>query len=147
MNFVRPALMGDVAAMHALRCSVRENRLATPARVTPSSYIPFLDSGCAWVAQGESTILGFAAIDLADASVWALFVSPAMEGRGVGRALHDHLVAAARRAGLPDLSLGTAPGTRAERFYVKAGWRRLALDAHGELRLHLSLEEGRTGPP
>ena len=139
--FIRPAVTADVAAMHALRCSVLENRLSSPDVVTLASYGPYLASGCAWVAEGEGTILGFAALDLAAASVWALFVAPAAEGKGVGRALHRHLLAQARRAGLAELVLGTAPGTRAELFYRAAGWRAERVDGGGELRFRLALTE------
>jgi GNAT superfamily N-acetyltransferase len=140
MHFlIRTALPADVGAMHTLRCSVLENRLAGADRVTIASYLPFLASGSAWVADGDGVILGFAAIDLAAGSLWALFVAPAAEREGIGRALHDHFVAHARRAGLNELVLGTAPGTRAETFYRKAGWREAGLDGSGELRFRLPL--------
>jgi GNAT superfamily N-acetyltransferase len=109
--------------MHRVRCAVRENALTDPARVTEASYAPYVAAGTTWVAvTGDGRIAGFASLDLADASVWALFVAPGHEGAGIGRALHDTLLAHATQRGIKRLSLTTARGTRAERFYGEAGW-------------------------
>ena len=82
MHFlVRTALPADVGAMHALRCSVLENRLASPDRITFASHLPFLASGPAWVAEGEGAILGFAAIDLAAGSLWPCSWRRPLSGR------------------------------------------------------------------
>ncbi len=109
--------------MHAIRLAVRENRLSNPARITGASYLPYVAAGTIWVALDPAgNALGFAALDLAEASVWALFVDPAAEGAGVGRALHDFMLDRAAEQGIERLRLSTAAGTRAERFYLKAGW-------------------------
>ena len=34
--------------------------------------------------------------------------------------------------------LGTAPGTRAEKFYAAAGWTRTGIRANGEVRFEMS---------
>ena len=108
--------------MHRVRRAVRENALTDPGRVTEASYQPYVAAGSTWVAMAGGGILGFAALDEGDASVWALFVAPGHEGAGIGRALHDTLLAHATRRGIKRLSLTTARGTRAERFYGEAGW-------------------------
>ena len=131
---IRPADPADIAAMHRIRCSVRENRLSDPARITEACYLPYVESGSAWVAENERGLAGFAAVDRAGSSVWALFVDPEMEGAGVGRALHDHMVEWARAQGLERLALSTAPGTRAEHFYVRMGWQADGLTPDGERR-------------
>ena len=136
---VRTAGVGDIAAMHRIRLSVSENRLSRDGRVTEASYSPFVSEGNAWVAEEEGTILGFVALDAGDASVWALFVAPGVEGRGVGRLLHDRLLAAAREQGIARLRLSTAPATRAEDFYAKAGWRRAGTTAAGEVRFEMDI--------
>ena len=121
---IRAARDSDIPAMHALRMSVAENRLTDPRRVTEACYRHYLAQGCAWVAETGSGLAGFAILDVAGASVWALFVAPEAEGLGIGRALHARLLEAAAGRGLHRLSLTTAPGTRAELFYSEAGWTR-----------------------
>ena len=129
---VRPAVIADVPAMHGIRMRVRENRLADPGRITEASYLPFVAGAAAWVADTGVELLGFAAADQATSSVWALFVAPEAEGRGVGRELHAAIIQWARQLGLPRLSLSTAGGSRAERFYQQADWRRIGLTPDGE---------------
>lgn len=119
--------------MHALRGRVSENRLSDPQLVAEDSYPPYLARGAAWVAETEAGLAGFAILDLAAASVWALFVAPEAEGKGIGRALLARLVEGAAGHGLDRLSLSTAPGTRAERFYTQAGWTKTGRTGAEEL--------------
>jgi GNAT superfamily N-acetyltransferase len=81
------------------------------------------ENGRGWVAEVGDRIVGFAIGDLSRANVWALFVDPDFEGRGVGRSLHDMTVSWLFEAGADRIWLSTDPGTRAERFYEAAGWR------------------------
>jgi GNAT superfamily N-acetyltransferase len=138
--FVRTATEADIPEMHRIRMSVRENRLADPARVRPSDYRAMLaEDGRGWVAEADSRIVGFAVADLARRNVWALFVHPEHEGRGAGRALHDAMLDWMFASGAPAVWLATDPGTRAERFYVRAGWRHAGMD-RGEARYEMAHE-------
>lgn len=130
---IRAARPDDVKAMHALRLRVAENALSDPRRITEQSYLPYLAQGEAWVAETEGGLAGFAVLDVAGGRVWALFVAPEAEGKGVGRALHGRLVEGAAGHGLKRLFLTTAPRTRAERFYADAGWVRTGLTKDGEV--------------
>ncbi|HEY0085667.1 MAG TPA: GNAT family N-acetyltransferase [Allosphingosinicella sp.] len=134
MDFtLRLATVADVPAMHRIRLSARENRLSDPALVREADYLPFVARGAAFVAEADGALLGFAAADAPAGSVWALFVAPAAEGRGVGRALERRLLAWARAEGLKGLTLTTAPGTRAAAFYRAGGWTETGVTAAGEL--------------
>jgi len=127
MSTIKTASLADIPKMHMVRLAVRENPLTDPARITESSYVPFVEAGSAWVAvDHDLQILGFSALDPVTGSVWALFVRPDQEGVGVGRALHDIMLDWAREHGLRALWLFTATGTRAEQFYLTAGWRKKA---------------------
>jgi len=139
---VRPATPSDIAAMQGIRGSVRENRLSDPQLASDSAYVPYIASGSMWVAEDASGIVGFAAIDMATASVWALFVDPPAEGRGIGRALLDTLVDHARAQGLPRLTLQTQADSRAARFYREAGWIERGVGDDGQLRFELDLTSG-----
>ena len=131
---IRLAAASDIAAMHRIRLAVRENRLADGSAIGEDAYVPFVAAGSAWVAEANNGIVGFAALDFGRGRVWALFVAPGSEGAGIGRALHDRLVAQASRP----LWLTTSPGTRAETFYERAGWRRAGVTSQGELRFELA---------
>jgi GNAT superfamily N-acetyltransferase len=135
MDFtLRAARLNDIAAMHAIRLAVRENKLSARTGITAASYQPYVRNGTAWVAEHGATLLGFAAADAADASVWALFVAPDAEAMGIGRALHDAMLDWAASQNITHLSLATAAGTRAEGFYTRLGWRALGHDEQGQMR-------------
>jgi GNAT superfamily N-acetyltransferase len=130
---IRAARAADIKAMHALRLRVAENVLSDPSLVTEASYPPYLIHEGAWVAETERGLAGFAILDVAGGTVWALFVAPEAEGKGAGRALHARLIEAAAGHGLRRIFLSTAPQTRAERFYTEAGWIRTGTTKDGEL--------------
>lgn len=136
---IRAAQAPDIKAMHALRIRVAENVLSDPSLVTEASYPLYLAQGSAWVAETGRGLAGFAILDVAGASIWALFVAPEAEGMGIGRALHDRLIEGAIGHGLPRLFLSTAPQTRAERFYTEAGWTRAGITRTGELSFERNL--------
>ena len=131
---LRTATPDDVAAMHGVRMAVRENRLADPASIGKDAFLPFLASAGAWVVEVEGEIVGFAALDAANANVWALFVDPAAEGLGIGRALHERMMQWAIEQGLRRLWLTTDPGTRAAQFYQQLGWSEIERTEAGEIR-------------
>lgn len=70
----------------------------------------------------ESTIVGFAIADLKENNIWALFVHPDHDQKGIGRILHNTMLDWYFSQGKNHVWLGTAPGTRAEIFYQKSGW-------------------------
>jgi GNAT superfamily N-acetyltransferase len=142
---VRIATESDVAEMHRVRMSVRENRLADPTRVKPADYLPRLTTqGRGWVAEVDGRIAGFAVADVARSNVWALFVAPELERQGVGRRLHDVMMQWVFDAGVERMRLSTDPGTRAERFYQAAGWQYAGTEPNGEVRFEISREQWRS---
>ncbi len=123
----------DIPAMMALRLSVRENRLSHPGQVTEADCHPYVERGHMWVWEEDGAILGIAASDCATGWIWALFVRPGHEARGIGRALFSVACDALIRAGCRTLTLSTDPDTRAARFYRAAGWRESGRTPEGEL--------------
>ena len=139
---LRPASAADFSEMHRVRMSVRENRLSNPASVQPGDCEAILErNGRAWVVEHGQRIIGFAVADIARSNVWALFVDPEAEGRGVGRRLHDTMMAWMFSAGAAEVWLTTGPGTRAERFYRSAGWRHAGMEPNGEARYVMTREQ------
>lgn len=124
--------------MHRVRLSVQENRLVS-TKLTERDYLVAIEAtGRGWVLELEGTVVAFAIGNASNGSIWALFVEPGYEGRGYGRELHDIMIAWLREQGHDRLWLSTDPGTRAERFYLAAGWRRAGVADGGEIRFELS---------
>ena len=136
---VRRATVDDIADMMALRLSVRENRLSQPDRVTAADCLAYVQRGHMWVWEEDREILGISASDCATGSIWALFVRPGYEGRGIGRALFAVACNALVQAGFGTVTLSTDPDTRAAAFYRVAGWREAGRTPDGELIFELSV--------
>jgi len=79
------------------------------------------EHGCGWVYEVDGKVVGFGVADHSRRSIWALFVAPGFEGRGIGRALHDRMVRWLFERSREPLWLSTEPDTRAEQFYAARG--------------------------
>jgi len=130
---IRPATLADLPRILEIRDGVDENRLTDPASVPEADVAWYIDNDALWVWQDPGRVNGFAAGDPRDGWVWALFVAPGQEGRGVGRALLEHTCASLREAGQAVAKLMTGAGTRAERHYRKAGWTETQRAETGEI--------------
>jgi GNAT superfamily N-acetyltransferase len=129
---LRTATLSDIPRLIEIRGSVRENRLGDPGRVTLDDYTWHIAHAPVHVWE-EGLIKGMSAGDPRDGSIWALFVDPAFESRGIGQAL---ILAACRSlaaAGHRIARLSTEPGTRAERFYLRNGWLARGHSDRGEV--------------
>jgi GNAT superfamily N-acetyltransferase len=140
---IRPATVADIPEMHRVRMRVRENPLGDATWLQPHHYETMItERGRGWVAQADGRIAGFAVADRRRMNVWALFVDPDAEGRGVGRRVHDEMMEWFFTAGGAErVWLSTDPGTRAERFYRTAGWRYTGVEPNGEARFEMTREE------
>jgi GNAT superfamily N-acetyltransferase len=111
--------------MSRIRLSVRENRLRDPARVTPRMYEDFLEKdGRGWIAQVDGVTVAFSYANKLDGSIWALFVDPAHEGKGLAKALLGLATQWLFETGFAEITLDTGAGTRADLFYARQGWTR-----------------------
>ena len=123
--------------MHRVRMSVLENRL-TSVVLTEQDYLAAIQApGRGWVVERDGVIAGFAVGNGQTGNIWAMFVDPGHEGRGCGRQLHAALVGWLWEQGLDRLWLTTEAGTRAERFYERAGWVRTGPPIGPEVRFEL----------
>ena len=145
---VREASPADMPGIGHVRTSVRENLLTveqlerlgiTPASVAAS----LLTHRKGWVAERAGQIVAFAMADRADASIFALFVLPDYEGRGLGSRLLDLALQWLWDNGAEVVWLTTAPETRAARFYARRGWVPVGAEPSGDVRLTYR----QTGPP
>jgi GNAT superfamily N-acetyltransferase len=137
---IRPATLSDIPRIFEIRDSVGENRLSDPGAVTKAETPWFVENGALWVWQeADGLITGFSGSDKRDGSIWAVFVAPGYEGKGIGRALLKTACDALRAAGHGTAVLTTGPGTRAERHYRADGWSLAGTNANGDLMLQKPL--------
>lgn len=136
---IRPATVGDVAAMFQVRLAVTENSMTSAelaaAGITPASITEAIrNAPCAWVATVDDEVAGFAMVDLDSACLFALFVHSDREGRGLGsalcRACEQALFAQHEQAWLE-----TAKTSRAARLYRYLGWGQESDIGDGDIRL------------
>jgi GNAT superfamily N-acetyltransferase len=130
---IRRAVPADITRIMTIRHTVHENRLSDPNSVTAVDCAAFIDRSEIWVWVEEGLIQGFGAGDVRDGWIWALFVAPGHEGRGIGRALLRRACETLRDSGNRVATLCTGEGTRAERFYRADGWTETGKNQKGEL--------------
>jgi len=141
MNF-REARVEDIPQIQIVRNSVKENTLSNPALVTDKDCEDFIiRRGKGWVCEIDNRIVGFAIADLQENNIWALFIHPGFEGKGIGKKLHDDMLDWYFTKNKSALWLGTAPDTRAERFYRKAGWKETGIRPNGEIKFEMTAGE------
>jgi GNAT superfamily N-acetyltransferase len=143
----RTAQIHDIPQIQSVRHAVKENVLSDPALVTDADCADYLTRrGKGWVCETNGQIVGFAIADLQEHNIWALFVLPEYESQGVGRRLHDLMLDWYFQQTRQTVWLGTAPGTRAEGFYTRAGWTRVGMVNKGEVKFEMSAENWRRLP-
>jgi GNAT superfamily N-acetyltransferase len=129
---IRRATDADRDRINEIRFSVKENILRDRSRVTYDMITWFLENPGIWLWEEDGKVLGFSAADTRDGAIFALFIDPKHEGRGIGRALFARALDSLRAAGHSTGSLTTQPGSRADRFYQKAGWKVIGTSERGE---------------
>lgn len=133
---IREATRSDVPALVVVRGAVKENILTSD--IPHERIVAGLEvRGKGWVAEHEGQVVGFSIADLDESMIWALFLLPAWEGRGLGAALLERAVGWLWREGCECIWLTTEPGSRAEGFYEYLGWTRVGMTEKGEVRFEL----------
>ncbi|MDK4724940.1 GNAT family N-acetyltransferase [Rhizobium phaseoli] len=119
---LRKAVVDDIETLKVIRSSVVENILSDPSKVTDDDYEWFVRNPGVAVWEEKGIIVGFSAADPRQGNIWALFVMPGFEGKGIGSRLLAEACSCLQSTGVERAWLTTDPGTRAERFYRAAGW-------------------------
>jgi len=137
----REATSIDIPQIQVVRNSVKENALSDPSVVTDADCDEYLTRrGKGWVCELNEKIIGFAIADLKNDNIWALFIHPEYEGKGIGKQLHDQMLNWYFQQNKNSVWLSTSPNTRAERFYRKAGWKEIGKLPNGEIKFELTVE-------
>jgi GNAT superfamily N-acetyltransferase len=139
-HVIRRARDEDHARVTEIRNAVTENVLSEASRdAVDHDYPWFRDIPGVWLWEEDGVILGFSAADTRNGSIWALFVAPGHERRGIGRALFEKALDVLRQNGHRTAWLTTDAGSRAEGFYRAAGWKVIGTSPKGELIFHSSI--------
>ncbi|MEP7142836.1 MAG: GNAT family N-acetyltransferase [Ferruginibacter sp.] len=137
----REAQLNDIAQIQIVRNSVKENSLSNPGLVTDKDCEEFLFiRGKGWVCEIDECVIGFSIVDLKEKNIWALFVHPGHESNGIGNKLHSMMMDWYFEQTKETVWLGTAPGTRAEKFYKYAGWKEIGKHGDKEIKFEMSYE-------
>ncbi len=133
---IRIATRADIPELQIIRRSVTENVLTSI--ITEEMIIDVMEKyGRIWIYELEGQAVGFSAADKRTSNIWALFVLPAWEKRGIGKRLLDEAVQWLWFNGARTIWLTTEPHTRAEEFYQRQGWTRCGIEPDGEIRYEL----------
>ena len=139
LMIIREARLEDIPQIQIVRNSVKENTLSDPNLVTDKDCEEFLfERGKGWVCEINDRITGFSIVDLKENNIWALFVDPEFENKGIGRKLHNIMLDWYFEQTKEDVWLGTSPHTRAENFYRKSGWTETGMHGKGEIKFEMT---------
>ena len=137
----REATVNDIDNYMIVRMAVTENVLDNPALVPREDNVDYLTKyGKGWVCEMNGQIVGFSIVGLVQRNVWALFVMPAFEGKGIGGKLHDMMMNWYFTQTGETIWLGTEHGTKAATFYKKRGWREVGTHGDDEIKMEMSSE-------
>ncbi|HVK97001.1 MAG TPA: GNAT family N-acetyltransferase [Flavisolibacter sp.] len=139
---IREALVSDVPQMQIVRIAVKENILSNTDLVTDKDCIDYITNrGKGWIYEIEDELVGFSIADLRQESIWALFVHPLHEKKGIGKQLHDIMMDWYFAQGKQKAWLSTDPNTRAAAFYRLRGWEEVGIKENGEIIFHLTRDK------
>ena len=140
--FIREATIDDIKQIQVVRNSVKENKLSDPNLVKDKDCEEFICiRGKGWVCEIENKIVGFAIADLKENNIWALFINPKFEKKGIGQKLHKIMLDWYFSESNNAVWLGTAFNTRAEKFYRKAGWKEVGLHGSMEIKFEMTYKD------
>jgi GNAT superfamily N-acetyltransferase len=138
---IREANIEDIKQIQIVRNAVKENMLSDPNLVTDKDCEEFIFvRGKGWVCEINQQVVGFAIVDMKDNNVWALFLQPEFENKGIGRQLHDVMINWYFTQTKDTIWLGTAPNTRADMFYRRSGWIVIGTHGNGEVKFEMTFE-------
>ena len=138
----REASENDIPQMQVVRNAVKENALSNPDWIKDADYVPFITTnGKGWVCEIEGQIVGFDIVDLLAKNIWALFVDPSFEARGIGKQLHKLMMDWYFSKTKEIVWLSTAPKSRAETFYRMNGWFEVGVYGKGEIKFEMSFTD------
>jgi GNAT superfamily N-acetyltransferase/ketosteroid isomerase-like protein len=138
----REATIDDIPQMAEVRLAVKENVLFNPDLVPYEHYVEYITQrGKGWVCEIDKKVVGFSVVDMKDHNIWALFINPKFEKKGIGRKLHNMMLDWYFQQTKTTVWLGTEPKSRAETFYSKSGWKAAGMHGQEEVKFEMTFED------
>ena len=138
MMLFREATVQDIPLIQVVRNSVKENTLSNPSLVTDATVEDNITNrGKGWVCEVDETIVGFAIVDITGNNIWALFLHPNYEQKGIGKKLHHLMLNWYFMQTNKTVWLSTAPLSRASVFYRMQGWKEVGLYGKNEIKFEM----------
>ncbi len=138
---VRVAEWADIDTLFEIRTSVVENYQSreeiAELGITPESVAEMLATDCcAWIAEIGERSIGFSIANATEKTIFGIFVLPAFEGRGAGRALMEAAENWLRSKGIEEIWLvtGNDPNLRAYGFYRHLDWIPVGVEFDGDFK-------------
>lgn len=140
MNY-RKATIEDISQIQIVRNSVKENQLSNPNLISNEMVEEFITKrGKGFVCEIDDKIVGFSIVDFVKNNVWALFILPEFEGKGIGEKLHQLILNEYFNKTKETIWLSTEPNSRAENFYLKQGWKNVGFHRN-EVKFEMSFDD------
>lgn len=137
----REAVVHDIQAIQSIRNSVTENLINDPRLISDERCADFLENkGKGWICEVDGYPVGFAIADLQGKSVWALFVRPEFENRGIGKKLHAIMLNWYFSQSQEHFWLSTEESSRAELFYCLNGWTSVGMPKEQMVEFKMTAE-------
>jgi GNAT superfamily N-acetyltransferase len=135
----REAEISDIPQIQFVRNAVKENMLSDPSLVPDKDVEEYMTNrGKGWVCEVDNKIVGFAIVDMIVNNVWALFVHPHFEAKGIGKRLHRIMIDWYFLQTKEKIWLGTDPYSRAYKFYKMQGWKEAG--THGKMEVKFEMD-------
>lgn len=125
---LRLASASDVELLFDIRTSVKQNHLSREQMhelgiTSQALSVAIGKQPCAWVAEWQQEAAGFAIVDFDQGELFALFVRPQHEGKGIGQLLLQQAEHALfQRHEVIHLTTDGDQSMRANGFYRRLGW-------------------------
>jgi GNAT superfamily N-acetyltransferase len=129
---VRRCETGDRSRIWQVRHGTAENRLLDPALVQDAEVDWYQQHAIFLVSEDAEGVQGFLCANHQTSYIWALFVIDGKQGSGHGLALLTEAERQLRVIGHRQVFLTTGPGTRAEQWYQRRGFRLMGRSFSGE---------------
>ncbi|MCU4674669.1 GNAT family N-acetyltransferase [Catenovulum sp. 2E275] len=122
---IREAQLSDIPDFIRIRQQPSDNPLNPSKPIPLLCYQQYLTKyGKGWVYTDNNGICGYVIGSKKESTIWALFIAPEYQGKGIGKALLKTATNWLNENGIQKIYLSTAVNSKAEHFYQHLGWHR-----------------------
>ncbi|MDJ0617756.1 MAG: GNAT family N-acetyltransferase [Calothrix sp. MO_192.B10] len=138
---IRKAQLEDIETLFEIRTNVLENHQSraeiAELGITPETVAQMLQTDCcAWIAEIDAKPIAFSIANATEKTIFGIFVLPAFEGRGAGRALMEKAEEWFWSQDIEEIWLltGNNPNLRAYGFYLHLEWVPVGVETDGDMK-------------